>query len=235
MAEVKRTRRNRDYRKMGTCCTCGRERKILARGMCSTCYANRYRGEHAFKVKTCPQCGRTFQTARPEQITCGASCHGRRANHAEPCGKDVEVAPMQWTPAPPIHIVNGGWFCAGRCVICGRAFVSREARQTCSSECKRIAYVRKRRNVSKRRRARTRHARIEMVRAEDIFERDGWTCQLCGCDVHPWGGHWQANMATLDHIKPLAKGGTHEVSNLQCLCSMCNSKKRDLIGIGLTA
>lgn len=34
------------------------------------------------------------------------------------------------------------------------------------------------------------------------------------------------NPATeVDHIKPLAEGGTHEVKNLQPLCKSCHSKK----------
>jgi len=30
---------------------------------------------------------------------------------------------------------------------------------------------------------------------------------------------------TLDHVLPLALGGTHTIDNAQCLCSRCNSKK----------
>ena len=32
---------------------------------------------------------------------------------------------------------------------------------------------------------------------------------------------------TVDHIKPYSKGGTHDLSNLQCLCSKCNRMKYD--------
>jgi hypothetical protein len=36
---------------------------------------------------------------------------------------------------------------------------------------------------------------------------------------------------TIDHIKPLSKGGTNDLNNLQPLCHWCNSKKADRIEI----
>ncbi|MFF1597681.1 HNH endonuclease [Streptomyces mirabilis] len=32
---------------------------------------------------------------------------------------------------------------------------------------------------------------------------------------------------TVDHVIPLAKGGTHDRANLRVLCRSCNSRKRD--------
>lgn len=32
---------------------------------------------------------------------------------------------------------------------------------------------------------------------------------------------------TVDHIKPLSKGGTHDLTNLRVLCRTCNSGRRD--------
>lgn len=44
----------------------------------------------------------------------------------------------------------------------------------------------------------------------------GDRCYLCG-----------APMQAIDHVIPLAKGGTHWPANLRPICRTCNSKKRD--------
>ncbi len=54
-----------------------------------------------------------------------------------------------------------------------------------------------------------------------VFKRDGYRCQICG--------RTQADGAKLvvDHIVPVAKGGTSDMDNLQTLCFECNSGKSD--------
>ncbi len=55
----------------------------------------------------------------------------------------------------------------------------------------------------------------DRVKRKDIFERDNYTCQLCGTKEN----------LTLDHKTPLAKGGEHIDSNLWVLCVRCNTSK----------
>jgi len=54
----------------------------------------------------------------------------------------------------------------------------------------------------------------QSVRVE-VFERDGWRCLTCG-DLED---------LTVDHIHPVARGGSDELSNFQTLCRRCNSRK----------
>ena len=49
-----------------------------------------------------------------------------------------------------------------------------------------------------------------------IRERDGYCCRKCGVAV-PSG--------VVDHIKPLAQGGSNEDENLQLLCKDCHDDK----------
>jgi 5-methylcytosine-specific restriction enzyme A len=48
-----------------------------------------------------------------------------------------------------------------------------------------------------------------------VFDRDGHQCQTCGATEN----------LTIDHIIPLAQGGTNDISNFQTLCQSCNSRK----------
>ena len=48
-----------------------------------------------------------------------------------------------------------------------------------------------------------------------VFERDGPLCSSCG----------SLDDLTIDHIKPLSRGGTNTLDNLTPLCRSCNSSK----------
>ena len=59
-----------------------------------------------------------------------------------------------------------------------------------------------------------------------VFERDKWTCQLCGKRTpRRLRGKVDADAPELDHIIALAIGGTHTWGNVQCACRACNAAK----------
>lgn len=49
----------------------------------------------------------------------------------------------------------------------------------------------------------------------EIWERDNFTCQICG----------KRRFLNVDHIIPESRGGTLDKENLQTLCKKCNSSK----------
>lgn len=75
------------------------------------------------------------------------------------------------------------------------------------------------------RRSRKRVVLSEKFTRREIFERDGWICQLCNCPVDP-ALRWPDKMcASLDHITPVVLGGDHLRSNAQTSHLACNSRK----------
>jgi len=78
------------------------------------------------------------------------------------------------------------------------------------------------------RRAKIKQTTIEKFSIGDIYQRDGWMCQLCKQRVNKKLKHPHLMSKSLDHIIPLSCGGTHTKENVQLAHFRCNSK----IGIG---
>ena len=68
------------------------------------------------------------------------------------------------------------------------------------------------------RRARKSTTEVEFVDRNTIFARDEGRCGICGGLVDPCNWH-------LDHITPLACGGTHTADNVQVSHPTCNLVK----------
>lgn len=66
---------------------------------------------------------------------------------------------------------------------------------------------------------------IDRFSAEEriyVYNKYQGHCGICG-DFVPMDAF------TVDHIKPLSKGGTYEKENLQCACRSCNLMKQDIL------
>ena len=63
--------------------------------------------------------------------------------------------------------------------------------------------------------ARRERQRLPEALREAVFARDGYRCVHCSTN---------RNLA-VDHIRPLARGGSDRITNLQTLCRSCNSAK----------
>lgn len=59
-----------------------------------------------------------------------------------------------------------------------------------------------------------------------IAERSNWTCALCANPVDPNLEHPHTMYGSIDHIIPLAVGGSNEMDNLQLAHLSCNARKR---------
>jgi len=80
------------------------------------------------------------------------------------------------------------------------------------------------------RRMRVQAATVEDFAPRDVYERDGWVCQLCRLPIDP-SIAWPDSMSpSVDHRVPLAKGGEHSMANAQAAHLGCNSRKCDRLG-----
>ena len=69
---------------------------------------------------------------------------------------------------------------------------------------------------------------IRAKRAQVTQQRQPLLSALAERDGGLFCQHWGATAdLAIDHVKPLARGGTNDLANLQILCKSCNSRKRD--------
>ena len=73
------------------------------------------------------------------------------------------------------------------------------------------------------------------ITLEKLYQRDGGVCYLCGAkcnwtDGEVRNGTFVAGQTypSIDHVRPLSKGGRHTWSNVKLACRGCNSRKRNL-------
>lgn len=158
----------------------------------------------------CPQCGNTFIRDHSLQAFCSAECRyqytlDQMANDRIENHQEVEYI----------------------CKECGSVFVpefGNKHRAFCSDACRNRHGSRIGKVIRK---ARIRGAeRIERFDPIEILCGDKWHCQLCGISTPKrLRGSIDDRAPELDHIVPLAMGGSHTRANTQCLCRKCNQKK----------
>lgn len=89
----------------------------------------------------------------------------------------------------------------------------------------RVRYRDTQRASHARYRALKRKAMVERFLHVEIFERDGWLCQLCGLPIDRDAAWPHPMSVSLDHIVPLSLGGAHSRANTQCAHISCNIGK----------
>jgi hypothetical protein len=109
------------------------------------------------------------------------------------------------------------------CVLCGDLFMPTQASDAYKGKIGKYCHTC--RSISDR--IERYGVAYEYVNPVNVFARDGWRCQHCGCDTPKalLSNTVEPNAPTLDHILPLSKGGAHSTANTQCLCRYCNGYK----------
>ena len=85
----------------------------------------------------------------------------------------------------------------------------------------------RKKEIDATRRARKLANGVVPYRRSDIFERDGWVCQLCFQPIDRGAAGPRSASASIDHIVPISKGGADAPDNVQAAHFGCNSRKKD--------
>jgi hypothetical protein len=156
----------------------------------------------------CTHCGSLKVTLRPLKAKfCSSKCKNKHAYK-----KSVSQG---WRKKP-----TSGW---AECLYCGeRKWHSKHAsKMFCSNRC------------SKKHRHRVRELRVKCGKKDmaltlpKLIKRDGWACRFCGIKCQMPIGFNFPDEATIDHVVPISKGGSHAWDNVQLLCRECNTAKCD--------
>ncbi len=84
-------------------------------------------------------------------------------------------------------------------------------------------YLQIKRDDQRRRKYALKSGKIDINDWVAMLKRYDYSCAHCG----------SKNDITQDHIIPLVKGGQNVISNIQPLCRLCNSRKRDKLPDGI--
>lgn len=156
-------------------------------------------------LRKCMVCGTEYTRMSNVQKYCSLTCY--------------RIAKNKRRRVPDRYVI---------CESCGKTYKQHKSNQrVCSNNCYnklyRMGHLKEHAFQTKTRKHEKRATSDGSVTFE-VWERlkraCNYTCLCCGKQE-------PEVTLTMDHIKPLSKGGTHTIDNLQPLCMSCNCSKRN--------
>lgn len=194
------------------CSVEGCDRQARTKGMCAKHYNNFLRtgsavadkpwGKYIPKAKCSVEgCGR--------EVSAQGFCHNHYNNHTE----NGKRAAKKFRSTDKRKAITARY----------------EAKETTKEKHKKFAKSEKGRvaavNNAQRRRAKVRGNETENFTSLQIYERDKWTCYLCGKPISKRQKAPHPKSPSLDHVLPVCKGGGHTLENVKAAHLQCNQSK----------
>ena len=193
-------------------------------------------------IKKCCYCGKLFPAKISRAMYCSLECRrssdrdNKRINYIRQsevcivCGKQL---PKNKTSYCSISCKrNGHPEIKKKCAVCGKEFETGKSRKTtCSETCRKMK--------KDRRYLKYKDVVVDTdITLKRLAERDNQQCQICGLAVD-WNDKTMKNgycvcgrlYPSIDHIKPLSKGGVHSWDNVQLSHMCCNVWKSNKLAI----
>lgn len=200
-------------------------------------YIGGYKGTHEQVTLRCKCCGNIqtvyYPMVRKRRVSCKA-CKERAeqerfVNESERKRQYAEQIAMAKRLRKEIDALKKRAERMHLCPVCGT--ITERPKYCCSACANRVAN--KKREL--RRTKKIRKAVIDAdITVDALFQRDGGICYLCGkqCRTDDYevrnGTIVTGNLyPSIDHIKPLSKGGLHSWQNVRLAHRICNSIKSD--------
>lgn len=210
----------------------------FCKGMCSKHYwESRSKiapRETRLYERECEWCGKLAQSADRYSRHCSLECavktrEGWSKSTALTLRRSPERIARIWA-GKALPARDGMPLVAGPCAHCGNNFVGKTGSLYCSTRCHEGASWRRRYDARG-------EFYINPRTRQEIYARDGWTCQLCGDPVDKDAPVNTMGAPTLDHIIPqsLQLVPDHSPSNLRLAHLLCNSKRGNRQDVDLIA
>jgi len=223
---------------MRLCTINGCERKHVAKGFCHMHY--RQGKPRTMVTVPCDGCGKTCKKEparlkRYSTLYCTPRC--KTESQWRELWASQKTLVMYVPPRSSHAAITAYWqqqglvqsrtFQSGYCRVCGGAYLTLYGDVTCRDECTAAWRADRKREGKHRRRALKRDAYRAPVRRADIYARDNYMCQICEQPLDMDAAVPHPHAPTIDHVRPLARGGTHEPDNVQAAHFICNAIKSD--------
>lgn len=188
----------------------------------------------------CKQCGKEFKPISNDRVTfCSRDCaytyqhDHKKLNYCVDCGKEISRRSTRCVacrsehsrkPKKPkqnkrIHI---------ECAECGKLFVGYKSRRFCCKQCAN-RYSNRKRETDRRHQLAVNGPVDYTITLTKLVQRDEGLCGICGKPVNMKAYHNAGDYGSIDHIKPVSKGGQHQWDNVQLAHRKCNTDKRDVL------
>lgn len=240
-------KRFQEVKTNGKCRNCNKHyksRRVNAKFCSDECrgaYNRKYRGNN----RECPCCKSTFKTYSTNKVYCSNECRITHKTAQRNAKRTIVIKRWECFYCNKIHYGKRvKKFCNSdcahkssykskarihtiKCKECGKhKEVTYRRKVFCSDECNR-KYEWRRKEVKRRKKIKANGEVHWDISIERLLKRDGSTCYLCGENTIKGEDTNHELYPSIEHVIPIAKGGTHTWDNVKIAHRRCNWEKRD--------
>lgn len=196
-----------------SCLVCGFENAPYD-GYCTPRHKLEHRHEMRLEklIRNCVVCDSLFAAKTIVEVACSAEC--KKERNRDRTRVSQEKAKRFWN----VYFPYCSWCKKTYAVVSDYRVASNRQHDECRDLARRARY---RIKTLKRQGVKS----LERITHEEIAERDGFVCHICGDLVDMLLPRTSRMGATLDHIVPISRGGVDSLDNLKLAHWICNVRK----------